>query len=1142
MRSFQGRASEELYNEALLHLYHTLKHLSDTNEPEEAIEGALWIENNNLKVKRSDKFEFLYQDIYQSMADLVLGSRPENPKPGQLWITDGVLVYYNGIKWEPVKATTIEDFSLDGFEPFLIIDSLEAGTNEIIKKQPYIMEEEFISGENATDFILKRGQYEPSQNKVVVYVNGRMIPRSAFLEHNERTIRLNTPTHEDDKVTIQYIMRGVKQDFEYIPLKFHPALNEYTRVIQDESESTFTLPSSALCSKEYMAVYINGRYLSRFSYSLSDNQVTIKIDKTEVGFQVGQTVVIQYIDKLLYNSLADAEIGIADDPTVYTQFLWPSSEYDKLFIDGRLHLDYETVSKVAIQYPSRDVQGKTLSAVHVHPKNLCDIQKRIIEINKEDHEFNRTIIIDEANTEFYGITGETMVVEPEFISSYLLPNEETRTLDIHQDTRSFIIHARPETDYVIKSSNDATTLTKIVEMKKRPYKNEPYVNCFDVDHTEPQVAFTTTEDTHYILIITESEDAQWHKPYVNSTVVYPTTRLLIKTNASDSDYYSTIGGIKISRAVQQNFDYILAVTYVFGETTGRGTLTRTSFDITDDSQIVVGRINDPLLVFAQGHYLIQEGNYEYDKDLGLITLFFPERLDIGVITFPKFEGGYILDLNEQNEGIVTMHKDIEQPLIFVYGESMQQLADYRREGNTFYVKDAQVNMSYALVDCVDAEGNNMFVKEGTLLHDPEQKESDVCYIQVEEDFAKIPFIVFINGLLVAQKDISYDPKKRHIIIQKTTPNLPFILLKDPKKTFIHSDKKEPNTYATGASADQAMLYVDGNVIGDIEAFGVLNLPSTGYPNEIKGIVEYNSDKGYIVKKWHKYEKTGWKEIESPEKEKRLNNYLNHYILQNKTVHFTNIDTLRGKNCSAWLYKYDANIEYPLLYYAYATNNKTDFDVIPTHVFPYNQNALSVYIDGYRQYPQSINFPGGVLEKEDGGGFTIGEALPNSRIEYLIEKPENGEKLTCMLEVLTSDNVNNQTLKTNLPLLPGFIDLFIDGVRQPKTSFEVIDKRTIILNHFNKDPRYTNLILLEVRKDLSLKEATRMIKKDGQTYFECTDEMRSLLSTKDFIKIYVNGIFVGDDYELIREQGVINIPKLSDLGFAKKGHVVSFVWR
>lgn len=1129
MRGFQGRASEELYNEALTTLYNSLKTLYEKKEPELAEDNALWIDNNVLKIKRNGKFETLFNQTFQSMEKTIDLAQPINPKPGQFWINEGVLLFYNGIKWEAVKATTIEDFSMDGFDPFLIIDTLQAGENEIIKKQYNVIEEEFIASEGAKDFILQKAQYEPMKNKITVYINGRILSKSSYIEASQDTVRLITPLKKDERVMFQYMPKHLSKNSNYIPLKFHPALTEESFIIKTPSH-IIKLSSDCLLGKENTMIYVNGRLVGNRYYSVEDSRTIRLIAELEEN----EEVLVQYIDRLVQESLPDAEVVIVEE-TAYSQYLWPSSQYDRLFMNGKLHLDYEVINKTSIQYPTNAVQGKLLSAVHVHPRNICNIEKRVYSIDKK----SGYVQVDELNTEFYAITRNKDITDADMSQSHLYPNVSSKSMLSSDTCRSFIMHVQPETSYTIKRSILSNTF-KITEHTERPTIGSGYLTFVEVANaatTNTPYTLTTRSETQFILICIDSTNGEWHAPVITSDYISTRTKLLVKTQATDTDYISSVGGIVVSNYIKQDYEYILAITYEFGETNGRGVLTRAGFDITDSSQIIIGNIRDPILVFAQGHYLIEQDNYTYNKDIGLLTLLFPEQLDIGVLTFPRYEGGYILEKDNRGYGLITLQKNMTKPLVFVYGETLQQLADYCQDGNMIYVSDAEIDMSYAVVDCVDVYGDSMFLSEGILQYD---EKVDLYYAPIVTNFDNSSPVLFVNGLLISSSDIYFE-NNRLYVYNKAGTNMSYTLLKDTKQRLLHSDMKEANTFATQIGADQSLLYVDGNIVGDIEAFGVKHLPSSGYQREIKGLLTYDTKLGYVVNSWHIYQGDSWQHIDNPIVTEELEMLLCDYILENKTVHFTKISGIRNKRCEAWLYKYDEYIENPLLYYSILMQGNTRFEVLPAHGYKLNQNVLSVYIDGYRQYPQKINFESGVKEIDE-HTFEILSPSPGSTLDYIIELPEAGETKSCTSEILTSNDIYNQTLKTNVALLPGFIDLFIDGIRQPSTSFEVVDNHSIVLEGFVKDPRYQNIILIEVRKDFYLKEVSRVIERNGQTTFACVDEMKSLLSTKDFVKIYVNGVYVSDEYVIVREQGFINIPRLAELGFNKKGHVVTFVWR
>lgn len=1120
-----GRASEELYNNELMLLYNSLKNLHAIVEPEGSDENTLWIDGETLKIKKNGKFIPLYNNYYQSMNTLIQNDYPINPTPGQLWIDKGVLVYYTGIKWEAVKATTIDDFSMDGFEPFLIIDSLEASANQIIKREFNIIEEEFIGAVGLTEFILQRGTYEPGRNNVVVYVNGRILSKTKVLQHNSSVIRLTEPLKKEENVLIQYISKTSILNTEYIPLKFHPELQEFIHKVIEPTHFV-KLPPNIFFEKEYMCFYINGRFISNHYYTVEKTTSETSL-RSHVQLQSGDEVFIQYYNRLVSTPMQSS----VSETSAYSQYLWPSSDYDKLFINGKLYLDYETVNNVTIQYPSSVVQGQQLSAVHVHPKNLSNIEKRIYAFDKN----TRHIQCDESHTEFYGLKISNKIEDSQFERTTLYSSSEKKILQDNRQ-RNFIIHVTPNTSYTLKRAIESN-IFKIVECSTIPSANATY--NFLVDLTSQLITynhtFTTKATTHYLLIEFGTDHLYWYTPIMTTSKLSYKSKLLIKTNKSDTDYTSAVGGILLSTHIAEAYDYVLLIKYIFSDKANRGILKKTSFLITDDSQILLDKITDPLLVFAQGYYLIPENNYRYDLNTGLLTLLFPEKVDIGIITFPKYEAGRILEMTDTGKGIIRCNKTMTQPLIFVYGQNIQKLIDFEVSNAIYYIPNAQIGMHYAIVDCVDTNGRNMYVNNGSLLYDANKK---LYYAQTNENFNQFIPILFVDGLLVNAKDIFFENNRLYIKNGGSIQSK-YVLLKDELGRFLHSEIKSPNTFVTSIAANQALLYIEGSILGDFESFASIHLPSVGYENEIKGKTIYDTQNGYEVTNWYKYSRGQWVEITNTQTIELFKKCFAHYVLEDKAIHFEDAENFINKRCHAWLYQYDTNIEEPLKTGVIETRSNKVFSVYPQHGFNMNQNELNVYINGYRQYPETYYFKKGVKELNT-HQFEISEVLEGHTIDYIVEHLERDESKSCEFEILTNDAIKNHILATHIPLLPGFVSLFIDGIRQSAHSIKIINRHSIYLEDYIVDERYNNMILVEYRKDLSIKEATVKIKYDNQEVFLCKGDLRELIYSKDHIKVYFNGLYLAKCYEIDYDQEAIIVSGLK--GIAKKGDSIIFEWR
>lgn len=151
-----GRQNETLLNEDHYNIFKVLEpylKYSSPNSPDsgppsipgtinEIREGALWLdrssdlENSELKYYSNNKWNLLFKNRFKITQDIISSEEPSDPIEGQLWIdTDGLLNYYSKGVFKPIKAipeTNYVDANLQGFEDFIIIDSLTASEQTII--------------------------------------------------------------------------------------------------------------------------------------------------------------------------------------------------------------------------------------------------------------------------------------------------------------------------------------------------------------------------------------------------------------------------------------------------------------------------------------------------------------------------------------------------------------------------------------------------------------------------------------------------------------------------------------------------------------------------------------------------------------------------------------------------------------------------------------------------------------------------------------------------------------------------------------------------------------------------------------------------------------------------------------------------
>jgi hypothetical protein len=216
-----------------------------------------------------------------------------------------------------------------------------------------------------------------------------------------------------------------------------------------------------------------------------------------------------------------------------------------------------------------------------------------------------------------------------------------------------------------------------------------------------------------------------------------------------------------------------------------------------------------------------------------------------------------------------------------------------------------------------------------------------------------------------------------------------------------------------------------------------------------------------------------------------------------------------------------------------TNKDIDiYNLYYKHSYPVDTNALSVWLNGVKQYDYIEDNPN-IINLEDGSIDGVGT--------YVIERPEGTEKQSCMRIKLDYRNrvpgADNMFISP-ISLSSGNIRLFVSGIRQPRESFLLVDSYTIQIfgniiggssdfnldeNNIYKKPELVNInntpnikyydvknydeILIELRSDFNLREITVPVRVQGQNLFSLAEDNlpEDLFYTADLITIYVDGV-------------------------------------
>lgn len=130
-----------LYNEELHKMYEATKHLNDVpekGEPEAKLHGSVWHDKktNDLKWfdKNSGRWRRYYENEFKRTEDIMSSLPPADPVAGELWLNHGILCYYDGAAWHPVKADVQDgsQYSLDVFQNYLLMSPMVTTGNAVV--------------------------------------------------------------------------------------------------------------------------------------------------------------------------------------------------------------------------------------------------------------------------------------------------------------------------------------------------------------------------------------------------------------------------------------------------------------------------------------------------------------------------------------------------------------------------------------------------------------------------------------------------------------------------------------------------------------------------------------------------------------------------------------------------------------------------------------------------------------------------------------------------------------------------------------------------------------------------------------------------------------------------------------------------
>ena len=223
-RSFNsGRQSDLLYDDELHQIIESVRHVAEkpgeNKKPKGKLSGSLFMnqEKNQLEsyYRDSDEWRPVFKEKFQ-IIDGITNILPDaNPVKGQLWIYNGVLCYWDGNAWKPVKALAQDagEFDLSLFEDFLLVCPLHSNGHTVVQdddiaafkeaRRQYLLNK--IDAETGSEFNGDGSKWKVGDTvnyKEIDLPSPPMLGKAQYIVPNINVDRVFTDHHLDDSYEI----------------------------------------------------------------------------------------------------------------------------------------------------------------------------------------------------------------------------------------------------------------------------------------------------------------------------------------------------------------------------------------------------------------------------------------------------------------------------------------------------------------------------------------------------------------------------------------------------------------------------------------------------------------------------------------------------------------------------------------------------------------------------------------------------------------------------------------------------------------------------------------------------------------------------------------------------------------------------
>lgn len=573
--------------------------------------------------------------------------------------------------------------------------------------------------------------------------------------------------------------------------------------------------------------------------------------------------------------------------------------------------------------------------------------------------------------------------------------------------------------------------------------------------------------------------------------------LVPSTSQDHGDYVPAGDHIILNYHTNQNYDYVLAITYTFTWIKADGTMSRHKpSDISNTFYLT--NLRDPVNVHANG-FKLEEASYNVDLTNKTVQIDGgAENVTVQMWSPYKKQFGYIRETDLENRGIIRLHEPVHVPLVFVGGLLIHPLyGGLEFNGDKIYVPNPgnlnqMQNMQWCVVDLISddyeeqysqsghveetmawfqngpqdyLDANNNYFMAGNLSAQAENGIYDYILssgtlhgtsgVVIRYDINKIRpndgILLFIDGLLIDEQNIVRNAAEGVItIVGGLTEEQEYVLLRDTEGAIYNSATMMP-ALNTGLLSD-SLIYLNDKLLCNTNCVTTLKPPA-----EIKDLVTDHEIKYFIENEmtgagsWKIFDQftDTWKNLTAAEQNNVLtivSSYENSLTAVRINIPYTNDDLVT-------IYSFHfANALAGLTEVGQATWIRDDEDGVPLYTlgtvhYGYNQGMLNLYRNGVKM------LPGRDYEETAQGKWVriLDDVEETDHISYVVEPVERGHDKGHTFVLLD----RHDTIQPNIyripdnddtTLYPGRLTVYLNGVRLPNTDWTLLDSKTVMLKY------------------------------------------------------------------------------------------------